>query len=124
MLEEMKTFAMLQKIKTNDPVAVTTPDVVRCATISGASSQGRADCGVIQLGNCADLVMLDIDKPYWYPQHNLLNNLVYAAQGTDVVLTMVDGKILYEDGEYPTIDLAKTIAEVETRRKRMGACMH
>lgn len=116
MLEEMKTFAMLQKIKIDDPVAVSVDDVLRCATVAGAKSQGRADSGCIKAGNCADLVVLDIDKPYMHPQHNLLNNLVYSAMGTDVVLTMVDGKILYDHGEYPTIDVERVIHEVESRK--------
>ena len=49
----------------------------------------------------------------------MLNNLVYSASGTDICLTMADGKVLYENGSYPTLDLEKTIAEANaaTRRK-------
>jgi 5-methylthioadenosine/S-adenosylhomocysteine deaminase len=47
------------------------------------------------------------------PTHNLVNNLVYAAQGTDVVLTMVDGAVLYRDGLYLTIDIERAIAETQ-----------
>lgn len=119
MLEEMKLFAMLQKVKIDDPVAVGVADVLRIATAAGAKSQGRADSGCIKEGNRADLVMLDIDKPYMYPRHNLLNNLLYSAVGTDVVMTMVDGKILYDNGDYPTIDLAETIRQVENRKNRI-----
>ena len=119
MLEEMKTFSLLQKIKTDNPVAVTVEQVLKSATLFGAKSQGRHNSGCIKVGSCADLVMFDLNKPYMYPRHNLLNNLIFSAMGTDVVLTMVDGRILYENGEYSTIDLAKTVQEVESRKKRI-----
>ena len=48
-----------------------------------------------------------------HPIHNLTNNIVYAASGSDIALTMIDGKILYQDGEYTTIDIEKTIFETE-----------
>lgn len=60
------------------------------------------------------MIVLDFkNKPYWYPGHSILNALVYAAQGTDVCLTMVDGKVLYQDGNYLIIDIEKAIAEAE-----------
>ena len=48
-----------------------------------------------------------------HPVHNMATNLVYSASGSDVVLTMADGKVLYQDGEYKTIDIERTIFEVE-----------
>ena len=59
------------------------------------------------------LIVLDLNVPNMHPIHNLLNNVVYSADGRDVLLTMVDGKVLYEKGEYKTIDIEKTIFEVE-----------
>lgn len=119
MLEEMKTFSLLQKIKIDQPVAVTVPQVMRAATLAGARSQGRFDSGCLKAGNRADLILLDLDRPYLYPRHQMLNNLLYAAVGTDVTLTMVDGQILYEEGVYTTIDLEETIAQVEQRKNRI-----
>lgn len=119
MLEEIKTLSLLQKIKTDNSLAVTTVDVMRAATVNGAKSQGRFDCGLIKVGNRADLIVLDVDKPYMYPQRNLLSNVVYSAVGTDVVLTMVDGRILYDNGCYTSLDLAETVRQVEQRRKRI-----
>lgn len=119
MLEEMKTFSLIQKIKTNNPVAVTVKDVLYAATLAGAKSQNRTDSGLIKVGNKADLVMFDTDKPYMYPCHDVLNNLLFSACGTDVVLTMVDGKILYQNGEYTDLDMEKTVFEVEKRKNRI-----
>ena len=56
--------------------------------------------------------MLDFTQPHHIPCHNILSNLVYAASGHDVVLTMVRGKILYAAGKWPTIDLAAVAKEL------------
>lgn len=107
MLEEIKFFALLNKAKHLDPTIITPKQALYAATKAGAIIQDRLDCGALKVGNKADLIVLDIDKPYMKPIHNLLNNLVYSAVGTDIILTMVDGKILYKDGEYKTIDIEK-----------------
>ena len=60
----------------------------------------------------ADIIMLDFTQPHHIPCHNILSNLVYAASGHDVVLTMVRGNILYAAGKWPTIDLAAVAREL------------
>lgn len=107
MMEEMKLYALLQKIRQNDPAIITPRETIYAATKAGAIAQNREDCGALKVGNRADLIVLDMEAPYWKPVHKLTNNLVYSAQGTDVCLTMVDGKVLYRDGSYPTIDMEK-----------------
>ena len=82
-------------------------------------TQGREDCGLIQEGFKADLIVVDADVPNMQPVHSMLNNLVYSASGKDVRLTMVDGKVLYQDGEYTTIDLEKVMAETDNARKKI-----
>ena len=83
------------------------------ATVCGARAQGREkECGQLKLGMDADLIMLDFTQPHHIPCHNILSNLVYAASGHDVVLTMVRGKILYAAGKWPTIDLAAVAKEL------------
>lgn len=119
--EEIKLMAILHKANSGDPTVVTPRQVLAAATVNGAMAQGRKDTGVIAVGKRADLQLLNIDQPHWQPCHDWLNNLVFAAQGSDVVLTMVDGQILYRDGEYTTLDLPKIIAEVERERQRILA---
>ena len=83
------------------------------ATVCGARAQGRsAECGVIELGMDADLILLDFNQPHLIPCHNVLSHLVYASSGHDVALTMVRGKILYADGKYPTLDIAGALKEL------------
>lgn len=104
---DLKLLAILAKAAEQDPTAVSSKQALQIATINGAKAQGRADCGMLKVGNKADLIVLDVDKPWMYPVHSMENNLVYSAQGSDVVLTMVDGTVLYQDGEYPTLDIEK-----------------
>ncbi len=112
MIEEIKLFALLQKVRQNDPAVITPKSALYAATKAGAIAQGRTDCGALKVGNRADLIVLDMEEPYWTPVHNLVNNLVYSASGTDVCLTMADGKVLYRDGNFPTIDIEK-LAKVQ-----------
>ncbi len=117
-MEEMKLFAMASKVKLSDPTAITPKETITAATFGGALGQGRLDCGKIKEGFKADLIVLDLDQPNMHPIHNLLNNIVYSGSG-DVLLTMVDGKVLYKNGEYTTIDLEKTIYEAEKATKNI-----
>lgn len=118
-LEEMKVFAIAGKTRSGDPTLITPIETLKSATIGGAKSQGRDNCGKLAEGYKADLIVLDLMSPNMQPTHNLANNVVYAANGGDVVLTMVDGKVLYENGEYKTIDIEKTIYQVNEETNRI-----
>ncbi len=120
LFEELKLYATLNKAISGDPTLITPAEALYAATRAGAISQGRNDCGMIKEGFAADLFLVDTDKPYWCPAHDKLSNLVYAAQGSDVVMTICDGKILYNNGTYTTIDVEKECFEVATRAKRIS----
>jgi len=119
MVEEMKFMTCAAKVRDNDPTAMTPKETIYAATAAGAKSQGRENCGKLKVGNKADIVVFDIDKPHMYPVHDILTSIVYSASGSDVSLTVVDGKILYKNGEYMTIDVEKTIFEVEKAKARI-----
>ena len=112
-LEEMKVFAIAGKARFGDPTMVTPRDTLYAATRGGALSQGREHSGLVKEGFDADLVVLDISGVNMHPVHGLMNNLVYSADNGDVKMTMVDGRILYEDGAFTTIDVEKAIDGVE-----------
>lgn len=107
MFEEIKLFAILHKGINNNPTAIDAYTALRAATVNGAKAQGRDDCGVLKAGFEADMIMLDFDRPHLIPCHNAISNTVYAANGADVVMTMVAGRILYENGEFKTIDIER-----------------
>jgi 5-methylthioadenosine/S-adenosylhomocysteine deaminase len=112
MIEEMKFFALLNKERHGDPTLVSPSEAVTAATRTGALSQGRSDCGIISEGMKADLVLIDTDQPNMSPSYDFASNLVYAADAGNVALTMIDGKVVYENGEWPTIDVAKVKSAV------------
>lgn len=112
MLQSAYLLACLQKGNTLDPTVITPKQVLQMLTVNGARAQGRPDCGVLAEGMRADLVVLDIDTPWMFPVYDMPTNLVYSANGADVVLTMCDGEVLYENGEYKTIDIERTKYEV------------
>jgi len=89
------------------------------ATVNGAVSQGRPDTGVLKEGNRADFAVIDCNRIYMKPEHDMLSNLVYSAQGSDVVMTVVDGRVLYRDGVYTTLDIEKITAEVVAANEKI-----
>lgn len=119
MIEEMKVFAIANKGKQYDPTLITPVEALKAATYAGAKGQGRDDCGKLAVGFKADLIVMDLSKPNMRPIHNMATNLVYSACGGDVLLTMVDGRVLYRNGEYLTMDIEKVVFEAEKSTKRI-----
>jgi len=111
MFEEMHLASVIHKGYTNNPVIMDPATILKMATINGAKLQGRFDTGTLEVGKRADLVAVDMDKPHMQPNLNPLSLLVYSAQGSDVSLTMVDGRVLYENGEYLTMDKERIYRE-------------
>ena len=121
MLEEMRVAALVAKGISRNPEAMPANEVLRMGTCVGALSQGRNDCGVIAVGQRADLVALRLDTTAMIPSHDLLANIVYAANGSTVALTMVDGRILYRDGAFLTLDVERVRYEVKRRAREIPA---
>lgn len=119
MFEEMHLASVIHNGYTLAPVIMKPETVLSMATLNGASVQGRPDTGSLEVGKKADIVAVNLDAPHMKPSLNLMALLVYSAQGSDVTMTMVDGKILYEDGEYRTMDKEKIYAEFEQSVKRL-----
>lgn len=112
LFEEIKLAAILHKGTTGDPVAVSAYEALAMATVNGARALGR-DAGVIAPGKTADLILLDFDAENLFPCHDVLENLVYSANGSNVVMNVARGKIIYENGTFLTLDLEKIKAEVK-----------
>lgn len=114
MFEEMKLSVLLQKNLTGNAAALSAYDALYFATVGGSVALGRGDtCGRLLPGLDADIVMLDFTAPHLHPCYNVISNVVYAAHGSDVELTMVRGRILYENRQFVRADLQKEIAEAE-----------
>lgn len=110
MFETMRSAAMAERRAGEDASAMPAPAVLMMGTVCGARAQGRADStGMLKVGMDADIVLVDFSAPHLMPCHNVLSSLVFAAKGGDVAMTMVRGKILYQNGQFPTIDLQSVV---------------
>ena len=113
MFEVMRYAATSECLSSGDPAAMPSAATLMMATVTGAQAQGRAqECGMLQEGMDADIVLVDFTAPHLMPCHNVLNGLVWSAKGGDVAMTMVRGNILYQNGRFPTIDLQKVVSEL------------
>jgi 5-methylthioadenosine/S-adenosylhomocysteine deaminase len=119
MMEEMHLAAILHKGVRREPTLLSPSQVLAMATINGARLQGREDTGALVAGNKADIIAVDTDRPHLVPDTDPLSNLVYSAQAGDVCLTMVGGRILYENGEYRTLDRDRILFEARQAAKRL-----
>ena len=106
-LKEAYLASILQKGISGDTEKLKSSVFIEMLTKNGAYAQGRVNCGKIAEGYCADLVMLDFEKIYILPVYNPADSFLYSADASSVILTMVDGKILYENGEFQSIDIEK-----------------
>ena len=115
MFEVIRGASMAVRSTSGDAAAMPSPAVLMMATVCGARAQGRAaECGMIKEGMDADLCLLDFSAPHLIPCHNVHNGLVFSAKGGDVAMTMVRGKILYQNGKFPTIDLKAVVEDLTT----------
>lgn len=121
--EELKLAAILHKGAALDPTAVSAAQALKLATVNGAAAQGRADCGVIKEGDRANLIMLDLNAPNLNPIHSAVNNIVYSLTPDNIRMTMAGGRILYENGEYKTIDIEKAVYEVNACKNKILASL-
>ncbi len=121
MLRDTYLFATIYKGASGDPCAVTPRQALYAATRAGALAQGRADCGLVKEGMRADLTVLDVDRPWMYPQADMAANVVYSASGGDVALTMCDGCVVYRDGVWPTVDVERAQCETQAYAAKIVA---
>lgn len=106
-MREYQLASVLHKGANRDAEATKAPQMLRLITENGAAAQGREKCGRIEKGWRADLVMIDLDAINNKPCYDTYATLSYSANSSNVLLTMVDGEILYDHGEYPALDIEK-----------------
>ena len=115
MFEVMRFAAMDARKESGDSAALPASAALMMATVSGAQAQGRGkECGMLEVGMDADIALIDFTAPHLMPCHNVLSGLLWSAKGGDVAMTMVRGKILYQNGTFPTIDLKEVVEELTT----------
>nr|WP_041706712.1 amidohydrolase [Ruminiclostridium cellulolyticum] len=119
MFEEMNLAAILHKGVAMNPQLMKAQDVLKMGTVNGARAIGFDDTGILSKGMKADIILVDTDKPHFYPKNNPMSMIVYSAQAADVDTVIVDGNVLVKKREFIHIDEERIKFEVDTLSKRL-----
>ncbi|MDR0947481.1 MAG: amidohydrolase [Ruminococcus sp.] len=115
---EMYLACVLQKLLKNDAAAMPAEIILKAAFDGGA--MGLNNANTIEAGNLADLTVIDLNQPNMQPQNAIVKNIVYSGSKQNIILTMINGKILYKDGEFMTLDTEKLYKEANGIIRRMA----
>jgi 5-methylthioadenosine/S-adenosylhomocysteine deaminase len=122
MVAEMKSAVLLQRVHRLDPLVLSAAEVFAMCTEGGARVLGHDDLGRLEPGYLADVVGVRCaGNPSLTPLYSPVESLVYHGSGRDVELTMVDGRIVYRDGAFPTLDAPGVLAQVAEIQARVAA---
>jgi 5-methylthioadenosine/S-adenosylhomocysteine deaminase len=117
MFIEMREAALMQKIRLGAD-ALSAREVVWMATEGGARALGlEREMGTLEVGKRANMILVDQDGVHAIPSDDPATTLVYSNTASDVLMTIVDGRILYEDGALTTIDEDRLRADVRRQRR-------
>ena len=102
---EMRQCALLHKLVHRDPTVMPAQTVLDMATRPGLPGLRATACGSLEVGGTADLIVLDLTAPHMQPLYEPVSHLTYVATGAEVLLTMVEGEVLFEKGKFAHFDL-------------------
>ena len=120
MFAEMDTAAKLHKVYRLDPTVMGAKTVTQLAVKGGSRVLGlERQVGSLEPGKKADLIGLDLDRPHLTPLYNIYSQLVYAASAADVILTVINGRVLMRDRELISLDVERVMAEVRAIAKKI-----
>lgn len=100
MFREMFLVSGLSKLREKDAASMDAMRVLQMATVQGAKTMRLSSADVLAKGKLADIIMIDLHQPNMHPVHNVPKNLVYSGSKSNVLMTMIAGRILYRNGEF------------------------
>ena len=100
MFREMFLTTGLQNVLEDNPNACPAAEVLEMACVNGARCMGLENCDDLAVGKKADLIVIDLNRPNMRPLNSIPNNLVFSGSKENVKITMVNGRVLYEDGRF------------------------
>jgi 5-methylthioadenosine/S-adenosylhomocysteine deaminase len=118
MFREMFLVTGLAKYHDMDASSVDAVEVLKMATVGGARAMGLGSCETLTEGSLADLILLDLKQPNMQPVNNIVKNIVYSGSKQNVKMTMINGRILYEDGRF---DIGCDVNELYEKCNRIAA---
>lgn len=119
MFEEMNLAALIHKGAAMNPQLMAANTVLKMGTCNGARALGFNDSGIIKAGMKGDIILIDTDKPHFYPKNNPVSAIVYSAQASDVDTVIIDGKIIMENRAFISIDEEKIKYEVNSLANKL-----
>lgn len=111
MFREMFLVTGLAKLREENAAAVDAMEVLKMATINGAHAMGLEEADVLAEGKLADLIMIDLKTPNMQPLNHIAKNIVYSGSKINVKMTMIGGRILYENGSFLTDEKPEAVYE-------------
>lgn len=121
MFAEMNVAALVYKGATKKARCFDAVEVLKAATIGGAKAIGmEGDLGIIAPGALADIILLDVFEPQFFPSNNLVSSLVYSAKGNEVDTVFIGGRMVMEDKKILSMNVAKVYTECERIAARLG----
>ncbi|MBI9012659.1 MAG: amidohydrolase [Clostridiales bacterium] len=117
--KEMQMISLIHKGVHEDAELITAQEALYFATSAGAKALGFKRLGEVKAGYLADLSIIDLDKPQYYPRNNLIAALVYSTTGEEVETVIVDGKVLMHKKIFKTIDVERVKYEVTKINNRL-----
>ncbi|MBQ7839758.1 MAG: amidohydrolase [Lachnospiraceae bacterium] len=122
MFREMFLVTGLAKLLQKDASAVDAHEVLKMATVNGAHAMGLKDADVLAEGKLADIIMIDLHQPNMQPLNNITKNIVYSGSKQNVKMTMINGRILYYNGEFLNgVDAERIYAKANEIIARLSA---
>jgi 5-methylthioadenosine/S-adenosylhomocysteine deaminase len=125
MFGEMNSVAKVHKVVRMDPTVMSATDTLRAATMGGAAVLGSSGMiGSLESGKLADMIVLDLDQPHLIPLYNPVSHLVYAARGSDVIHSVINGRVVMRDRQLTTLDetaIVERMNRIGGEIRQMGA---
>lgn len=119
MFREMYLVTALAKLREMDPTVVPATEVLKMATVNGSKSLEHKDTDILAEGKLADIIMIDLMQPNMQPILNIPKNIVYSGSKSNVKMTMIDGKILYQDGQFLNAEVMEIYAKAAEIMERL-----
>jgi 5-methylthioadenosine/S-adenosylhomocysteine deaminase len=120
MLQEMRSCALLHKVNSMNPTVLPAYQALEMATLNGARAMGMDnEFGQLKAGLKADMILLGLDEAHMIPRYDILANLVYSGQASDVETVIIDGNIVMEDREIKTFDEKEVLEQARKTAARL-----
>lgn len=125
MFSEMNSMAKIHKARRRDPLPVSAQEALHCATLGGAGVLGAEQhIGSLAVGKKADCIVIDLNQPHLTPLYNPVSHLVYAVKGSDVLHSMVNGRLLMQDRKLLSLDEAAIMQEANALAAAIAKQQH